>query len=259
MLPTTINIGPFTIHLYGIIIALAVFVGYILAKRRAHLYKIPKSIFDDPLLILPLFLSIAGARLYHVLDYWSFYSQNLVSIFFIQNGGLGIFGALGGVVFGFYIFAKIRKLNFLTILDLASPSILLGQAIGRIGNYINQEGFGPPTNLPWGIYIRPENRPLQYLNQNHFHPTFFYEAIIDLIFFMVLLYLAQKLKIRGQVFALYLILYSLGRFVVEFWRIDTATVGQIKIAHFLALISFCIGIMIFLQSSLFLKTSSRKN
>ena len=259
MLSPSVNIGPFTIHLYGFIIGLSIYTGYTLAKKRAHLYKIPKSSFDDPLLILPLLLSAAGARLYHVLDYWSLYSQNLISIFFIQNGGLGIWGALGGVVLGFYIFAKIRKLNFPIVLDLLSPSLLLGQAIGRIGNYVNQEGFGPPTNLPWGVYINLENRPPQYLNKSYFHPTFFYEAIIDLIFFIILLYLAQKLKIRGQVFALYLILYSLGRFVVEFWRIDTATVGQIKIAHFLALISFCIGIMIFLQSSLFLKTSSRKN
>lgn len=248
MLPPGIDIGPFTIHLYGFIIALSIYAGYALAKKRAYLYKIPKSLFDEPLLILPLFLSIAGARLYHVLDYWSVYSQNLISIFFVQNGGLGIWGALGGVVLGFYIFAKIRKLNFLTVLDLLAPSLLLGQAIGRIGNYINQEGFGPPTNLPWGVHIRPENRPLQYLNQSHFHPTFFYEAILDLIFFVVLLYLAKKLKIRGQVFALYLILYSLGRFIIEFWRIDTATVGQIKIAHVLSIAAFILGAILFLKT-----------
>jgi|SRR3989344_761454 len=263
MIPKEINLGPLTIHFYGIIIALAIYAGYILAKNRARLYKqslrssparrgaglkISPKFFDDPLLILPLVLSIIGARLYHVFDYWTIYNQNPISILFIQNGGLGIWGAIAGLMLGFYIFARVKKLNFLVVLDIVAPSLLLGQSLGRIGNYINQEGFGPPTDLPWGVYINSENRPPQYLNRSHFHPTFFYEAILDGIFFVILLYLAQKLKIRGQVFALYLILYSVGRFIVEFWRIDTATIGPIKIAQVLAVVAIFVGMVLFVKT-----------
>lgn len=250
MLPRTINIGPLTIHLYGVIIATAIYLGWLLAKKRAAVYQIPQKLFDDPILIAPLVLAIAGARVYHVLDFWDFYSQNPGQILAIQNGGLGIFGGLIGVFLGFWLIAKIKNLSFLAILDLASPSILLGQAIGRIGNFINQEAFGPPTNLPWGIYISPENRPEQFINFTHFHPTFFYEAALDLIFFLMLLYLSRPSTVnrqpstvgRGQLFALYLLFYSTGRFISEFWRIDTWMVDGFKVAHILSVIVFFFGL-----------------
>lgn len=248
MLSPQIRIGPVNLHLYGLIIALAVYIGYLIAQKRAHIYKINPKIFDDPLMLAPFILSIAGARLYHVIDYWAKYNKDPESIFFVQNGGLGIFGALFGAIAGFYLLAKIKKAIFFNILDLVSPSFLLAQAIGRFGNYINQEGFGPPTSLPWGVYIAQQNRPFQFQTFSHFHPTFFYEAIIDFIFFLILLYLSSKLKIRGQVFALYLILYSLGRFIVEFWRIDTATIGTIKVAHVLTAATFCFGALFFLKA-----------
>ena len=241
----TIDIGPFTVHFYGLIIALAIIAGWFLAKKRAHLYKIPQTIFDDPILLVPLVLSIAGARIYHVIDYWSLYSKNLISILYIGNGGLGIRGALLGFLIGIIIVIKVRDLNLLSCLDLVSPSLLLGQAIGRIGNFVNQEAFGPPTNLPWGVYIDFDHRPVQYVGFTHFHPTFFYEAIVDFVFFVILLYFSSKLKIRGQVFALYLIFYSAGRFVVEFWRIDTATIGTIKVAQVLAIGTFLSGVALF--------------
>ncbi len=247
MLPRSINIGPLTLHFYGLIIAIAIFVGYQLARSRSTFYKIPQKLFDDPILILPLVLGIVGARLYHVLDYWSYYSQNLTDIVKISSGGLGIFGGLAGIFIGFWIIARVKHLNLLSLLDLAAPSLFLGQAIGRIGNYINQEGFGPPTNLPWGVYIAPENRPAQFISSTHFHPTFFYEAAIDLIFFVILIFLEKRLHksqlsvVSGQLFAYYLILYSLGRFAVEFWRIDTATIGTIKVAQVLSALTFVAG------------------
>lgn len=254
MLPKVINLGPLTLHLYGLIIAIAVFLGWLLAKKRAYLYKIPQALFDDPVLIIPLFLAIVGARVYHVADYWEIYSKNLPSIFAIQNGGLGIWGSLIGILAGFWIVAKVKKLDLLSILDLAAPSILLGQSIGRFGNFINQEAFGPPTSAPWGVYISPENRPAQFLSSSHFHPTFFYEAALDFIFFIILLYLSKKSIVKdqmsivnGQLFALYLIFYSTGRFIAEFWRIDTATIGTIKIAHVLAIATFVFGAWLFVK------------
>lgn len=256
MLPKTINIGPLTLHLYGLIIAISIYCGYQLAKSRSRFHKIPQKLFDDPILIIPLILGIAGARLYHVFDYWSYYSQNPIDVFKISSGGLGIFGGLGGIFAGFWLIAKIKRLNFLSLLDLISPSLLLGQAIGRIGNWVNQEGFGRPSNLPWGVHISPENRPVQFITSTHFHPTFFYEAAIDLLFFFLLIYFSKPSTVNrqlltnrpGRTFALYLIFYSIGRFAVEFFRIDTATVGTIKVAHMLSITTFALGIFLLIKS-----------
>ena len=246
MINPNISIGPLTFHLYGAIIAVAIYLGWNLVKKRAQTYKIPTKIFDDLALLIPLFLAIIGARLYHILHFWPLYWENPAQIIKITAGGLGIWGALAGIILGLWIFAKIKKINFFSLLDLSAPSILLGQAIGRIGNYINQEGFGPPTELPWGVYIDPQHRPVQYLNSTHFHPTFFYEAALDLIFFLFILKIAGKFKQKGQVFGLYLIFYALSRFIAEFWRTDTWTVGSIKIAHILSIVAFALGIWFFL-------------
>ncbi|MBI2327702.1 prolipoprotein diacylglyceryl transferase [Candidatus Curtissbacteria bacterium] len=237
-----ISLGPLTFHMYGLIIGVAILLGWYLAKKRAHLYKISQSTLDDPTLLIPLILGIAGARLYHVLDYLNFYRQNPGQILSITSGGLGIWGALGGISLGFWIIAKVKNIKLLSILDLVAPSLLLGQAIGRIGNFINQEGFGPPTSLPWGVYIAPENRPIQFINSTNFHPTFFYEAILDGLFFILLIILTKRFKLPGQIFGLYLAFYAAGRFTVEFWRIDTWTVGTIKIAHVLSVIAIAVGI-----------------
>jgi len=245
MIPHQISLGPLSIHLYGLIIAVSIFLGWLLAKKRASLYKIPQFIFEDPILLAPLILAIIGARLYHVLDYWSYYSTNWTGIIKVENGGLGIFGALLGIFLGFWIIAKIKKINLWSVLDLLAPSLLLGQAFGRIANFINQEGFGPPTSKPWGIFIDSSYRPPQYINATHFHPTFFYEAILDGMFFIILLFLSKRLRIPGQLFGLYLILYTLGRFIVEFWRIDTWMIGEVKVAHVLSMITFLVGIWIF--------------
>ncbi|KKR54634.1 MAG: Prolipoprotein diacylglyceryl transferase [Candidatus Curtissbacteria bacterium GW2011_GWA1_40_24] len=249
MIPRSIEIGPLSFHLYGLIIAFAIFCGWYLAKKRAKIYRIPQKIFDDPILLIPLALSIIGARAYHVLDYWSYYSQNLIAVFYLANGGLGIWGGILGMLLGFLIVAKVKNLDFLKSLDLAAPSVILGQAIGRFGNYVNQEGFGPPTNLPWGVFIDPQNRPTQYLLYTRFHPTFFYEVFLNLIFFILLLYLAGKLKVKGQIFALYLVFYSVARFITEFWRIDTWVIDGIKISYLFSVCAFIFGVMLFwLQS-----------
>lgn len=251
MIPPSFSFGPVTIHLYGLIIACAIYVGLSLAKRRATKYKIPKEIFDDPVLVIPLILALIGARLYHVIDYWEYYQNNLNLIFSISSGGLGIIGALIGVVIGLYIVAKKKKINLLSLLDLAAPSIVLGQAIGRIGNFVNQEGFGGPTNKIWGIYVAPPKRPAEFIDATHFHPTFFYEAILNGVVFFLLLYSAKKKKRKpGAIFAMYLIFYSLVRFFVEMYRIDTWTVGTVKVAQVVSVAIFGLGIVLFRNSKI---------
>lgn len=246
MIPKQIDIGPFAFHLYGLIIGIAIFIGWYVSKRRAKLYKIPDRTFEDYFLLLPLVTSLIGARTYHVVDYWRVYSENPISILYIQNGGLGIWGAIIGAVIGLFLYCKIRKVNFLKILDLFSPALALGQTIGRFGNYINQEGFGLPTNLPWKVYIEPLNRPLIYASSKYFHPTFFYEALLDFASFLILIAIAKRLKKPGQVFSIYIILYSLSRFITEHFRIDTWVIGNLKVSYLFSILGLVLGILTYL-------------
>jgi phosphatidylglycerol:prolipoprotein diacylglycerol transferase len=249
MIPKQINIGPFAFHLYGFIIGTAIVAGWYLSKKRSRIYNIPEKIFEDYLLVMPIIASLIGARVYHVIDYWNVYQQNVVSILYIQNGGLGIWGAIIGGIIGTFIYCKIRKLNFPTMLDLFSPSLILGQAFGRIGNFINQEGFGPPTSVSWKVYIEPASRPLNYISNKFFHPTFFYEAILNLMSFFILIAFANKLKKPGQIFAIYLILYSLSRFITEHFRIDTWVIGSLKVSYLFSTICLTLGVLIYIFSS----------
>lgn len=248
MIKPYLSLGPVNFHYYGLIIATATYLGLKLAQKRAKIYKIPEKLFNDPIVFLPLVLMLAGGRIYHVLDKWSVYSQNITSIFFVSNGGLGIWGALIGFFIGVLAISKIKKIKYLTLLDTIAPSVLLAQAIGRIGNYINQEGFGPPTSLPWGVYIDEVHRPIQFAFSSHFHPTFFYEAILDIIFFLLLIKLSKHFEKSGQIFGLYLIFYSVGRFAIEYLRIDTWQVAQIKVAQVLSVITFGIGVYLVLKA-----------
>ncbi|MBI4037669.1 prolipoprotein diacylglyceryl transferase [Candidatus Curtissbacteria bacterium] len=251
MIPPKISIGPLSIHLYGVIMALAIYAGYQFARKRANFYKIPFKYFDDPILLIPLFLGFAFARAYHVIDNIFYYWVNPYQIFNLAGGGLGIMGGILGIFLGFSIVARIKKLETLKVFDLVSPSLLLGQAIGRVGNWINQEGFGPPTNLPSAVYINPQNRPLQYQLSDYFHPTFFYEAILDLIFFLILLKLSTRFKKPGQTFALYLMLYAVGRLVAEFFRIDTFVISGIKVAYVISTLLIIFGFFLFFQKAKF--------
>ena len=247
MIPSQFEIGPFSFHIYGFLIGIAIVIGWYVCKVRAKLYKIPQSIFEDSILLVPLLMAFIGARLYHVLDYRNVYFKDPITIFYVQNGGLGIWGGLLGTVLGLIIVSKVKKINIINALDLIAPALALGQAIGRLGNYINQEGFGPPTNLPWAVEIQAKNRPLQYILYSRFHPTFFYEAILDLLTFIILIYLSKKFKAPGRIFSLYLIFYSLSRFLVEFFRIDTWQISGIKVAQVLSVLTLILGITFFFK------------
>lgn len=244
-IPKSINLGFLNIHLYGVVIATAILVAWWLAVKRAYLYKIPRQKLETTVLLIPLVLGILGGRLYHVADKWSYYSQNPIQAVRLDQGGLGIWGAIVGIILGFYIVARIQKINLLSVLDLIAPSLLLAQGIGRIGNYVNQEGFGPPTSLPWGVMI----------NGGRVHPTFFYEMWLDFIFFAVLLAYERKLarsgqlsNVKGRVFGLYLISYGAIRIIVEAFRIDTWTVGQFHMAYLFSAVSIVAGCLLFLKA-----------
>ena len=175
-------------------------------------------------------LGLVGARIYHVIDWWSYYSQHLLEIPAVWRGGMGIYGGILGGVIGLWIYVKKRKGRILPLLDAGAVGLPLGQAIARWGNYFNQELYGQPTDLPWGIYIRPENRLLSVWEYEKFHPLWLYESLWCLVIFLVLLKVVKKNQ-----FIIYLGLYGLGRFFLEFLRIEAWTISGINVAQAISL------------------------
>jgi len=247
MIEATFQIGPITIGWYGIMITLgviaAITISVIEAKRRG---QSTEHILNMALFILPL--GIIGARLYHVIDEWSFYSQNLTLI--IGGRGLGIFGAIAGGAIGILIYTKWKRLSTLSWLDIVAPGLILAQAIGRWGNFFNQELYGYPTDLPWAIYIDPAHRLAGYESFSHFHPLFLYESVWNALGCILLLVAGRKLKshlLHGDIFLMYVIYYSLGRFFLEGLKIDVWTVSGIPTARWISGIAIVIsiGVMVY--------------
>ncbi|MBP1924187.1 prolipoprotein diacylglyceryl transferase [Sedimentibacter acidaminivorans] len=235
MNPVAFSIFGIDIMWYGILISLGVLVGVLVAIRECRRVGFKEEdLLDFLLFAIPA--GIIGARTYYVIFSWDYYSKNLDQIINIRNGGLAIHGGLiAGVIVG-VIFCKVRKINIWQILDIVAPSVVLGQAIGRWGNFINQEAYGGPTNLPWGIMV----------NGVKVHPTFLYESIINLsVFIFLMWYRKNKRKNQGEVIALYLILYSIGRFFVEGMRTDSLMFMNMRIAQLLSLGLVLLGIIIF--------------
>ena len=233
------KIGWFVFQPYGLIIALAVLAagGMVFweAKRKGQK---PEHVLNT--LFWGLIGGLAGARAYHVIHEWDFYSKNLLLIFNLWRGGLGIYGALLGGSLAVFVFTKIKDLNFLKWLDIAALGLPLGQAIGRWANFINQELYGYPTDLPWKIYIRPSQRLPEFRSFIYFHPLFFYESIWNLLVFLVVLITITKFekKIKkGELFCLYLSLYSFGRFWLEFLRPDVWRLFGFPVAQIIAAIT----------------------
>jgi phosphatidylglycerol:prolipoprotein diacylglycerol transferase len=239
-------LGPLAIHWYGILIALAVIaaisIASIEAKRRGQSIN---HIINLALIVIPL--GAIGARLYHVIDLWEFYSKNPALI--IGGQGLGIFGAVIGGAIGLIIYTKWRKLGTLQWLDITAPGLILAQAIGRWGNFFNQELYGYPTDLPWAIYIDPNHRLPGYESFNHFHPLFLYESLWNLLGFSILMILGRKLKNRlfnGEIFSLYVLWYSVGRFFLENLKPNVWTLAGVATAQWIAGAAALIVIAVFI-------------
>ena len=232
--PESVTVGPLTIYLYSVFILIGAFLGYRLAVPEARRFRIPARVLQESLFfgVLP---GVVGARLYHVVDQAGYYAADPLQAFAVWNGGLAILGGLAGGLLGLTWFARRYRVPLLRLLDIWAPSVLLAQAIGRFGNWTNQEAFGPPTDTPWGVYIEPAHRPAEYTAQTHFHPTFFYEAGFDLAGLALLLYLRPKLRATsGRVLGAYLVIYAAGRFAVEFYRFGTAEIAGVPLAQLAA-------------------------
>lgn len=219
------EVGPFALRYYGVFIALGIAVGTWLTGRELERRGYDRALALDSLFfVVPL--GFIGARIYHVVtDYDLYRDDPFPAIFMVQNGGLGIYGAVIGGFLGLLIFSYFRGISPLVFADAAAPGLILAQAIGRWGNYFNQELFGRPSELPWAIRIAPENRPAGFEDATAFHPTFLYESIWNVLVCLVLLWVARRFADRlkdGDLLLLYVSLYSVGRFFVEALRIDPA-------------------------------------
>jgi prolipoprotein diacylglyceryl transferase len=243
--PFVFHLGPLAPRWYGILLAVGILIAILITRRQLALRGRDPSVAGE-VAVWAVPFGVVGARLYHVVTDWSAFSGHLENIPLIQQGGLGIYGAILGGALGAAVGARRYGVPLLVILDCAAPGTALAQALGRFGNYANQELFGGPTSLPWGLEIDRDHRPPEYLNDATFQPTFLYESLWNLIVLAILLRVARRWRSQaaGYVLALYLALYSLGRFFVEGLRVDPAhELGPLRLNQVVAAVVFALALV----------------
>ena len=254
-MPQGFNIGPLTIRYYAIIIIVGAILGSWLAARQAKKAgRDPEIILD----VLPwlLIAGIVGARLWHVFTPSSSnqamgvttenYLHNPIEILKIWNGGLGIPGGVIGGVAALLIYCRVKKLNFLEWADFIVPGLLVGQGIGRWGNFVNQEVYGLPSNLPWAITIDPQYRMKGFELVEKYHPLFLYESLLALLSAGLLVLISRKWRKKlftGDLFLLYLVLYPTVRFFLEFLRLDPSPVNGINVNQTSMLVVLALAVL----------------
>jgi phosphatidylglycerol:prolipoprotein diacylglycerol transferase len=268
-MPEGFQLGPIFIRFYGIILMLGALAGAWLAAREVKRRGGEPEIVWDLLTYL-LIGGIIGARLWHILTpppssgiTAGWYFTHPLDALNIRRGGLGIPGAVIGGVIVLYYYTRRRKLNFAEWTDIAAPSLALGQAIGRWGNFFNQELYGAPTDLPWKIYIDPDHRLPEYSSVEYYHPLFLYESLWNLGNMFLLLWISRRFADRlksGDLFLIYLIVYPIGRFFLDFLRLDASLVGGININQtVMAIVAVCAAVALYVrhrQDAVPLRTSS---
>jgi phosphatidylglycerol:prolipoprotein diacylglycerol transferase len=227
------KIGSLTIHYYGLILAAALYGGYLCSQYFARKESVGDAILDQLLPFLFVF-GLLGARVYHILSSLGYYQQNPQAIVQVWNGGLSIYGMLFGGLIGLAVFIVYKKpsLSFWKILDLLVPGVLVGQIIGRFGNLFNYELFGYPTSLPWKMFVPGIFRPELFAGNSYFHPLFLYESLLLGLTLAVLAILWKKRIVArwpsGSLFLTYVLLYNTVRFFLEFLRIDSVFIGTFR-------------------------------
>jgi phosphatidylglycerol:prolipoprotein diacylglycerol transferase len=253
------RIGPIAIAWYGILIVVSAMVAALLAEREAKRRgENPEHVWNA--LLLCLILGMVGARLYHVISSLDYYRQYPLEIFNTRHGGLAIYGAVAGGALAVWLYTRRYHLNFGRWADIATPGLFLAQAIARWGNYLNQELYGYPTTLPWGITIDAAHRipPFTDLTKypltTRFHPTFLYESLGNLVNFVLIMYISRRYADRlqdGDLILCYGILYPLLRFFVEFQRPDAWKIAGVATAQWIAIASIilCSSLLIYRHRS----------
>jgi phosphatidylglycerol:prolipoprotein diacylglycerol transferase len=257
--PIAFELGPIQVHWYGLIIAGAVLLGGVLGTRVAGWLN------EDPedgwsMLLLVVVLAVVGARIYHVIHLWDHYVANPIEIPQIWNGGIGIPGAVAGGALGIFLYTRAKGLNTARWLDIFAPALLLGQVIGRLGNYVNQELYGPPTSLcgtdfppclPWGVQIAAENRagtpwdPLTYpVETTTFVPLFAYEMALNLVGMAAILFVIRRWGPRlfaGDAALMYIMWYGVVRTALETYRVNNWEILGIPTAMWVGVIGFVLA------------------
>lgn len=246
--PIALSLGPIQVHWYGVIIGAGILLALIIAMRESVKRGMDKDLFTD-LMLWAIPIAIISARIYYVIFEWDYYSQHLGEIIAIWHGGIAIHGALIGSVLTAYFFTKKRNISFWKLADIAAPSIILGQAIGRWGNFMNQEAHGGEVSRAFleNLHLPEFIVNQMYIDGVYYHPTFLYESIWDFLGFLVLILLRRVNLGRGEMFLTYVIWYSAGRFFIEGLRTDSLMIGDLRMAQFIsaALIVLAIVMLIY--------------
>lgn len=255
--PVAFQIGSVLIYWYGIIIAIGFLTAVLLAMRASKNFGLTSDNVID-LVLIGAPISIVFARIYYVVFSWEEYNWDFLKMVNVREGGIAIYGALIGALLGGIIYAKWKKINIFELFDFVMPYFALAQAIGRWGNFVNQEAFGVNTTLPWGM---KSQATMNYLSANAdklsqkgilvdpsmpVHPTFLYESIWNLLVFVGLIWFRKKKKLSGEVFFLYMILYGFGRSIIEGFRTDSLMLGSFRISQVVAIVFVVAFIAIFM-------------
>ncbi|MES1040415.1 MULTISPECIES: prolipoprotein diacylglyceryl transferase [Peribacillus] len=242
--PIAIDLGPIQVHWYGLIIGFGVLLGLIIALRESERRGLDKEIFTD-MILFAVPIAIISARIYYVIFQWEYYSQNPGDIIKIWNGGIAIHGALIGSVLTAIVFAKVKKVSFWKLADIAAPSLLLGQAIGRWGNFMNQEAHGGEITRSFleNMHLPEFIINQMYINGTYYHPTFLYESIWNIVGVIILLSLRKVNLRRGELFLTYVIWYSIGRYYIEGLRTDSLMLTEsLRIAQVISIVLVAVAI-----------------
>lgn len=249
MNPEMFNIGGFSIRWYSVLILIGIIIALFLANKESKKFKLPDEFIYD-LAFWVIIFGIVGARLYYVIFNFDLYKNDLLSIFKVWNGGLAIHG---GIIAGFItllVYCKIRDVKPFRMTDIAVPSLIIAQAIGRWGNFFNSEAHGPVTSLVnlQNLHIPQFIIDGMYIDGVYYHPTFLYESLWCILGFIVLLLVRKFYKYlkTGQLTCIYLMWYGLGRLFIESLRTDSLMIGNLKVAQIVSLLMIIVGFVVFI-------------
>ena len=240
--PRSISLGPLTIYLYGIVIALGLAAAVLYACKRSREFGLKQDdLLDGVLWVTPF--SILCARAYYCAFTWNEYRDNPISVLYIWNGGLAIYGAVLGAIVGVIVFCRVKKLKLGAVLDIVALGFLIGQSAGRWGNFFNGEAFGGvPAENSLLYRFRMEVRQDTWYSTVTAHPTFFYESLWNLIGFLIINACYKKKRFDGEVFLWYITWYGFGRMFIEGLRTDSLYLGSIRISQLVAALCFIVGL-----------------
>ena len=243
-----LSIGPITIYWYSFLIFMSLIIGLIIMKIECKKKNIDFNfILDLVCYLVPI--AIIGARIYYVIFKFDSFKNDFLSIFYIWEGGLAIYGAIISSIIFIIYYCKKHKKDIFTILDLSTPSLILGQAIGRWGNFFNQEAYGGITSIELLKNLHIPNFIIDnmYIENAYRQPTFLYESIWCIIGFIILIIIRKYIKKKGIITSIYLIWYGIGRTMIESLRSDSLYIGTFKVSQIVSIIIICLGLFILLR------------